>query len=98
MTQERLNTILQLGIKDGDISVDIDGDGMPDSFEINNFNHPSAAMPHIDYDDDGISSINEYRFGTHPLDEFNSFSLAVHNKYTNIDGVIVTNGTKLILD
>lgn len=92
MTQERLNTILQLGIKDGDISVDIDEDGMPDSFEINNFNHPSAAMPHIDYDDDGISSINEYRFGTHPLNEFSTHSIRVRNNYTNIDGLIVTNG------
>ena len=40
MTQQRLDTALQIGIMNDDISVDIDDDGMPDSFEISRFNHP----------------------------------------------------------
>ena len=65
---------------------DSDGDGLPDSWELQYFssvNDPQAA-PNADPDGDGFNNLQEYLAGTNPLDP---------NSYLKIDSATVTGNT-----
>jgi hypothetical protein len=47
--------------------LDSDSDGLPDSWEQQYFGHPTAANPNSDSDNDGMTNLQEYHAGTHPL-------------------------------
>lgn len=48
-------------------AVDLDGDGLPDSWEISNGLNPNnVADANSDPDNDGITNLNEYRYATNP--------------------------------
>lgn len=47
---------------------DVDGDGIPNDWEIKHFGGDTAADANIDSDGDGFSNLDEYLAGTHPLD------------------------------
>lgn len=47
---------------------DVDGDGMPDYWEIYHFNYATVEGAGGDYDQDGVSSVTEYAQGTNPTD------------------------------
>lgn len=50
-----------------DIQVDTDGDGIPDWWEIFYFGGPTNAVASADPDGDGLTNLEEYYGGTHPL-------------------------------
>ena len=77
VTQERLDIGIQLGIESEELSIDIDNDGLPDSYEISRFSHPSGAQPFVDYDDDGQSTISEYYMGTHPFNPVSKYTINI---------------------
>jgi hypothetical protein len=48
------------------VTVDSDGDGIPDDYEITYFGGPTNAVATADDDNDGVSNYAEYIAGTHP--------------------------------
>ena len=46
---------------------DRDGDGLPDIWEYRFFSDPTAAVASADDDEDGLTNLEEYLHGTHPL-------------------------------
>lgn len=64
-------------------TVDSDGDGMPDWWEIANGLNPLLVDGDLDSDHDGFSNRQEYLAGTHPLDPASRFAF---------QSVVVTNG------
>jgi uncharacterized repeat protein (TIGR01451 family) len=53
-----------------DSSTDLNGNGLPDAWELRYFgaNHPPGSGPNDDPDGDGLTNLEEFRAGTNPLD------------------------------
>ncbi len=49
-------------------TVDTDGNGLPDWWELQYFGHPTGTDPNADPDQDGASNLAEWIAGTNPLD------------------------------
>ena len=58
---------------------DIDGDGLPDSWETIYFNHIALANPAADPDGDGFSTYDEYIALTSPTDPASQFQITQNN-------------------
>ena len=54
-------------IADNDSTTDADGDGLPDSWEIQYFTNTAAEDGAGDPDTDGLTNLQEFQRGTHPL-------------------------------
>ena len=55
---------------------DVDGDGLPDSWELQYFDGVTNADAGTDSDDDSFSNWDEYLCGTQPMSEFSLFELS----------------------
>ncbi|HMP72232.1 MAG TPA: alpha-amylase family glycosyl hydrolase [Kiritimatiellia bacterium] len=58
------------------LSLDTDGDGLPDWWELAFFGGPTNAIAHQDYDSDGYTNLEEYLAGTDPLNPDSFLRLA----------------------
>ncbi len=56
------------GICQIDPTLDTDGDGLPDVWEIKYFGNPTIANPNDDSDGDGYTNLEEFKAGTNPMD------------------------------
>jgi hypothetical protein len=54
---------------------DIDGDGLPDAWEVTYFNNVGVAVPAEDADQDGLDTQEEYIAGTSPVDPSSVFKI-----------------------
>jgi len=78
-------------LKPLDHSEDVDGDGLPDEWEILYFNNVGAAVPSADVDEDGVGTGEEYIAGTSPIDAGSIFELTQNNG--NFEFFAVSNRT-----
>lgn len=56
---------------------DIDGDGLPNTFEEEFFGSPTGGNPRSDSDNDGTTEFEEAVFGTNPLDASDVFKITI---------------------
>ncbi len=56
------------GIGCGPMTVDLDGDGLRDAWEVEHFGAPDQCDPDADSDSDGLDNSGEHEAGTDPLD------------------------------
>jgi hypothetical protein len=59
--------LLRASIDDLKGGIDVDRDGLVDSWEIENFNDLTSQSGADDYDGDGLNNIEEFNFGTDPV-------------------------------
>ena len=78
----RMGTLLIAGksvtvVQDG-MSADVNGDGLPDSWQMLYFSSPDSpdAVPDLDLDLDGASNLQEYLAGTIPTDETSALRIS----------------------
>jgi hypothetical protein len=64
------------------IPVDNDGEGIPDSWEMENFGDLTTARTTTDYDGDGVTDSKEYLAGTDPKDPQSQFRVVYHSYNT----------------
>ena len=77
-------TIVKIGMG----VIDSDMDGMPDSWELFYFGHPTNAVAGTDEDGDGHDNLSEYIAGTLPWDVTSVFAM---------ESMLQTNGTLNII-
>ena len=68
--------------------VDSDMDGMPDSWELFHFGHPTNGVAEVDSDGDSLDNLSEYIAGTLPWDAASVLT---------VESVLQTNGTIYIV-
>lgn len=56
-------------------TMDSDGDGLPDGWELAHFGHPTHAEAQVDEDGDGQSNLDHYISGTDPTNRFSFFAI-----------------------
>ena len=62
-------------VKPLDQPEDVDGDGLPDGWEVAYFNNVGVAIPGVDADEDGLDTWEEYIAGTSPIDPNSVFEI-----------------------
>jgi hypothetical protein len=61
----------------GRFNEDLDGDGIPNAWELQYFGGPTNAVPGLDDDEDGITNIGEYIADTNPTSDVSFLQVAI---------------------